>query len=79
MSIFSLLIQSLPNKINVQSCKNVNKKKKTYKKDKLFIIRTKEAIHNLGIILKRKNITNKQILCNVFKGQEAINGNQGMF
>ena len=37
MSIFSLLIQSLPNKINVQSCKNVNKKKKTYKKDKFFV------------------------------------------
>lgn len=45
MSIFSLLIQSLPNKINVQSCKNVNKKKKTYKKDKFFVICTKEAMN----------------------------------
>ena len=75
MSIFSLLIQSLPNKINVQSCKNVNKKKKTYKKDKFFVCNMYQRGNKLGIMLKRKNITNRKIRCNIFKDQEAMNGN----
>lgn len=53
MSIFSLLIQSLPNKINVQSCKNVEKEERKYTIDGKLEIMLKRKKENT---IQKKNV-----------------------